>query len=338
MKEDSTDIRANAWALIEKSAAVLGTLGLALYGIVRVAYDAFYGRLGTSAEEVGLNYITIVTQAALALLGLSVNTILLGTITALGIWPDLRKTLLKNLFTIDPSREGVASEPRFVVSGAEAHSSAEIEGSSPTVIESSNPLTAQPKPILSPMILVHILAVTLTIYLALMASLDLGVIADTLEFLRSGPWRGLALGVVTPMLVAAVVTLLFRKWHGRLPSWPLLRWAAALVLVGLLPALTLSSLIGEHAARKVQQGGELQHQSWLPWLPGPGAFGFDANWMTASWAGGNEPSDLSSATTFIYLGVADGRAVLYCPKHGVTRLPAGNLVMTPPTNGDRRCG
>jgi hypothetical protein len=338
MEQDSTDIRVTSWAVIEKGAALLGTLGLALYGIVRVAYDAFYGRLGTSAEEVGLNYITIVTQAALALLGLSFTAILLGTITALGVWPDLRTVVLENLFTIDPSREGVESEPKFVVSGAEAHGSAEIEGGSPTVIERSNPLTAQPKPILSPMVLVRVLAITLAIYLALIASVDLGLIADTLEFVPSGPWRGMTLGVVTPMLVAAVVTLLFRRWYGRFPSWSLLRWAVALVLVGLLPALTLSSLIGEHAARKVQRGGELSHQSWLPWLPGPGAFGFDANWMTARWVGGNEPSNLSSATTFIYLGVADGRAVLYCPRHGVTRLPAGNLVVTPPTNGDRRCG
>jgi hypothetical protein len=213
------------------------------------------------------------------------------------------------------------------VSGAEAHGST----------ERSKPLPPQSKPVPSPVVLVQILAVTLAIYLALIASVDLGLIADTLDFPR-GLWRGLALGVVTPMLVTAIVTLLFRKWHGRLPSWSLLRWAAALVLVGLLPALALSSLIGERAAQNVERGGELHHQSWLPWLPGPGAFGFDASWVTVSWVGGNEPSNLSGSVTFIYLGIADGRAVLYCPKHGVTRLPAGNVVVMPPANGDRKCG
>jgi hypothetical protein len=328
MGEDSKDIRFTAWAVIEKGAAVFGTLGFALYGVVRVAYDAFYGRLGASAEEVGLNYIVIVTQAALALLGLSVTAILLGTITAVSVWPGLRKVVRRQLFTTDRSCEAEpASAPKVVVSGAEAHGST----------ERSKPLPPQSKPVPSPVVLVQILAVTLAIYLALIASVDLGLIADTLDFPR-GLWRGLALGVVTPMLVTAIVTLLFRKWHGRLPSWSLLRWAAALVLVGLLPALALSSLIGERAAQNVERGGELHHQSWLPWLPGPGAFGFDASWVTVSWVGGNEPSNLSGSVTFIYLGIADGRAVLYCPKHGVTRLPAGNVVVMPPANGDRKCG
>ncbi len=336
MGEDSNEFRFTAWAVIEKSAAVLGTLGLALYGVVRVAYDAFYGRLGASAEEVGLNYIAIVTQAALALLGLTVTAILLGTVTAVGVWPGLRKVVRNQLVTTDRSCEA-GSAPKVVASGAEAHGSTEIEGGSSTDTGRSKPPPTQAEPILSPVALIQILAVTLTLYLALIASVDLGLIADTLHFLPRGLWRGLGLGVVTPMLVAAIVTTLFRKWHGRLPSWSLVRWAAALILVGLLPALALSSLIGEHAARKVQRGGELHHQSWLPWLPGPGAFGFDATWVTVSWVGGSGPSNLSGGARFIYLGIADGRAVLYCPQHGVTRIPAGNVVVMPPADGDRKC-
>jgi hypothetical protein len=337
MEGDSTEIRVTAWAVIEKGAAVLGTLGLALYGVVRVAYDAFYGRLGASAEEVGLNYIAIVTRAALSLLGLSVTAILLGAITALGVWPGLRKVMRKKFFADNSSSE-VESAPEVALSGAETHGSTELEEGSPTDSKRSKPLTAESNPTLSPVVLIHILAVTLAIYLTLIAFLDVGIIANTLDLLPRGFWRGVMLGVVAPIFVATMVTLLFRKWHRRMPTWSLLTWAVALVLVGLLPALALSSLIGEHAARKVEQGGELQHQSWLPWLPGPGAFAFNATWVTVSWVDGNGPSNLSGGATFIYLGTADGRAVLYCPKQGVTRLPAGNLVVMPPANGNRKCG
>jgi hypothetical protein len=136
MERDSREIRVTARAVIEKGAAVLGTLGLALYGVVRVAYDAFYGRLGASAEEVGLDYIAIVTQAALSLLGLSVTAILLGTITALGVWPGLGKVVRKKFFASNSSSE-VESAPKVALSGAEAHGSTELEGGPPTDSERS---------------------------------------------------------------------------------------------------------------------------------------------------------------------------------------------------------
>lgn len=337
MDGNSTDLRVTAWAVIEKGAAVLGTLGLALYGVVRLAYDAFYGRLGASAEEVGLNYIAIVTQAALSLLGLSVTAILLGTITALGVWPGLRTVVRERFLTTDPSGEAKPA-PKVAATGAEAQSSTELEGGSPIGARGSEHLTAQPKPMRSPVVLVHILAVTLAIYLILIASVDLGLIANAPHFLPKGFWRGVTLGIAAPILLATMVTLAFRRGHRRIPRWSLLTWAMVLALVGLVPALILSSSIGEYAARKVQRGGELQHQSWLPWLPGPGAFGFDASWVTVAWVGGNGPSNLSGGATFIYLGTADGRAVLYCPEHGVTRLPAGNLVVMPRADAARKCG
>jgi hypothetical protein len=54
------------WLRLASSApAVLGFLGLVVYGVVRTGHDAFYARFGVTAEEVGLSQTTIVGRASL---------------------------------------------------------------------------------------------------------------------------------------------------------------------------------------------------------------------------------------------------------------------------------
>lgn len=54
------------WLRLASSApAVLGFLGLVVYGVVRTGHDAFYARFGVTAEEVGLSQATIVGRASL---------------------------------------------------------------------------------------------------------------------------------------------------------------------------------------------------------------------------------------------------------------------------------
>jgi hypothetical protein len=54
-------------SFFEKYSAVLAGLGLLVYVLVRAAYDAFYGRLGVTAEEAGVTYLLIVARAALGI-------------------------------------------------------------------------------------------------------------------------------------------------------------------------------------------------------------------------------------------------------------------------------
>jgi hypothetical protein len=58
--------RSTDWLRLAGSApAVLGFLGLVVYGVVRTGHDAFYARFGVTAEEVGLSQATIVGRASL---------------------------------------------------------------------------------------------------------------------------------------------------------------------------------------------------------------------------------------------------------------------------------
>jgi hypothetical protein len=58
--------RSTDWLRLASSApAVLGFLGLVVYGVVRTGHDAFYARFGVTAEEVGLSQTTIVGRASL---------------------------------------------------------------------------------------------------------------------------------------------------------------------------------------------------------------------------------------------------------------------------------
>jgi hypothetical protein len=58
--------RSTDWLrLVSSAPAVLGFLGLVVYGVVRTGHDAFYARFGVTAEEVGLSQTTIVGRASL---------------------------------------------------------------------------------------------------------------------------------------------------------------------------------------------------------------------------------------------------------------------------------
>jgi hypothetical protein len=58
--------RSTDWLrLVSSAPAVLGFLGLVVYGVVRTGHDAFYARFGVTAEEVGLSQATIVGRASL---------------------------------------------------------------------------------------------------------------------------------------------------------------------------------------------------------------------------------------------------------------------------------
>ena len=57
--------------------ATLTIGGFAVYGLVRIAYDRFYNSLGLSAEEVGIDYVSMLSRAAI---GTSLGLIVVGIV------------------------------------------------------------------------------------------------------------------------------------------------------------------------------------------------------------------------------------------------------------------
>jgi hypothetical protein len=305
VREGSPGGHLTVWGLAERGIAVLGTVGLALYGIVRVGYDGFYARLGVTAEEVGLSYAGILTQAALALLGLCTCVLTAGTLGVVLQWPALRTALRADV--VHPSR------PRL----QPARTQQAVEG--------------QP----SPWLLAVALAVTAVLYLAVIAAADLAVIAG--RFRTGSWWYGPVVGLLVPFLLGLLAGRALRLVARRRTTWSSLL-PVLVVLVLVVPgALSASSKVGDLAAEQVEHGASLRHHSWLPWLPGPGAFGFQADWVLIEWVGGRAPSTLSTPCNVMYLGEAGGRAVLYRPGNGVLRLPAANTVLLPSVAGVADC-
>lgn len=69
----------------------LGVLAASIYGVVRIAYDSFYGRFGMSPEDVGHNYASILARAALGgtyatLVAVIAVTVVYALLQALGRW------------------------------------------------------------------------------------------------------------------------------------------------------------------------------------------------------------------------------------------------------------
>ena len=61
---------ARGWLDLLRVAPII--LAIALYGLVRIATETFYNELGTTPEEVGLSYLTIVTRASIGVVSVAV--------------------------------------------------------------------------------------------------------------------------------------------------------------------------------------------------------------------------------------------------------------------------
>jgi hypothetical protein len=66
-RQDSQDFQPLVWFL-DHVTGTLTVAGLVVYGLVRLGIDAFYSRLGVTAEDVGLTYAATLSRAALGLL------------------------------------------------------------------------------------------------------------------------------------------------------------------------------------------------------------------------------------------------------------------------------
>lgn len=65
--------------LAEHAIAIVTILGLALYVLMRLPYGIYYGRLGSSPEEVGLNYVALLSQSAVGVTA-AIAVVLIGAL------------------------------------------------------------------------------------------------------------------------------------------------------------------------------------------------------------------------------------------------------------------
>jgi hypothetical protein len=77
---------------LESGKLLLGVVGVFIYGIVRAAYESFYGRLNLSPEDVGHSYTNILGRAVLGLVGFFAIFLILLCFGIYGLaWVDSRK-------------------------------------------------------------------------------------------------------------------------------------------------------------------------------------------------------------------------------------------------------
>jgi hypothetical protein len=99
---------------------LVGLAAIGLYGIVRVGYEAFYGSLGTTPEEVGITEFTAVGRAAIGLIVLtSIATVFIAALSTVVALP-----LLAFFFVADKLPRGLSVRKRVVVDERRASSGA----------------------------------------------------------------------------------------------------------------------------------------------------------------------------------------------------------------------
>jgi hypothetical protein len=89
--------------IFEHATPITASLGLIVYGIVRVGLDAFYSRLEVTAEQVGLSYGPILSRAALGFMGLLVLSSVAASFFALLVESVIQDDLGKEVATTSNS-------------------------------------------------------------------------------------------------------------------------------------------------------------------------------------------------------------------------------------------
>lgn len=84
--------------------AWIGAAGIALYVLLRFPYAVFYSKLGTSPEEVGLDYTQMLTQSSFAL------ALLLGGL-GITMWVIARHSWWSGRMTVRPDKPGDPGTP-----------------------------------------------------------------------------------------------------------------------------------------------------------------------------------------------------------------------------------
>jgi hypothetical protein len=301
------------WAL-EHSTAILGVIGLFVYGVVRFGIDAFYSRLGVTADEVGLTYGAILSRAALGLL-----VILLFTMTAAAVsgvqfgipYYFARRRADKVRKRRDAQRllerRRFLGQPRYL----------------PTRLEA--------RQLAPPWFAITLLS------LGDGALLVLDRVSTSAERVELGlaDWALWLVFAVFTFIGAALVMWQYGR-RAEVPAWPhKQRWprvVARIALAGLVVSVVASALwvsdwAGNRAAQEVEAGRPITRSRTfsLTWI-----FDVEATCVTLAPVADDKPP--SSSTTVprmaLYLGRSGSTVILYVPGKGPVRLPDGDYVIT----------
>jgi hypothetical protein len=291
----------------------LSLAGLALYAIVRSGYDAFYSRLGATPEEVGVTQVTIISQAALGLIFLSL--LLLSVLGGIGLIVGVFWAGFEQLIRFRKAGAGAYRRP---VTFGTAHASR------PAQVHYIRPMEP--------------LALILATLLVALATFAFGLYVDR----TYGRYGLLASDFVLWLLIlpalASLVTLVLWTFSSRRDVQRII-WAARLAaVVGLAyGGFSLTGVANSYGQAKGQEesNGQLQE------LPTMGdLFQFQVQPVCVIWAASDpKPKEVVFSRTLDYLGRSDGELVLYRSyrstepvvggRIGIVRLPAAKVVMNP---------
>jgi hypothetical protein len=288
----------HVWRWVLEHAVALATIaGLVLYGLVRLGIDAFYSQLGVTAEEVGLTYATILSQAAVGLLVALVAAILAGSLST-------AQFLVGYFFAgkaIEEQNEGHEPEAAVV-----------------TKLDAGQ----VPPP--------WFVIVLLSIPSGILVLLSLGLVSWSVD---SETQR--IIGIAAPIYALVGTAISYRlaivAARPAVPNkarWPQAGWRIAIavfLLLATVAALWASNRAGYRAAQRVASGQPTSRgQSYgLQWI-----FDVEAKCVTLARASDGTPPPGDLPTRLLYLGQSDNTLVFYSAGVGPIRLPAGDYVLT----------
>jgi hypothetical protein len=317
------------WAL-EHSTAVLGLIGLAVYGVVRFGIDAFYSRLGVTADEVGLTYGAILSRAALGLLIALIGTLALGTLSTIQFIAGYYFARV----SVDTQRrthdEQLASEAQ------------KRQETPPRYPNRSTRLDARQ---IAPFWFVITL---IALPAAILAALGWVLTSAELQELRLGQRTLFIISPAYTIVGAAAAWLYAIRAHQPARSnrrtWPgagAKIGIAGLVLVILGLALLMSNWAGTRAAKEVEAGRPITRSEGfsLTWIFDVEATCVKLAPVKAPSASGTVPAPSTSNTVpspALYLGRSGTTVILYSKGTGPVRVPGGDYVIT--GTDDDPCG
>ena len=293
-------IRSITGWLSEHIAIVLTVTGVVLYGGSRIAVDAFYQPLGTTAEEVGLSYITIVAHAGTVLaMGLAPLLLLTAFLAACIYWLTLRcigvmKRFRKTAFTfLDEGKVPDLFWASVLMGGACVGGAAYL---------SAAPTTSRPPQPLSRILILVVFPIVFSVLIAFFATnTTLGREDPTTD-----PRRPSRARQGTDWSVSFYVRSL--------------AFFAAL-LIGMI--IYAADQRGARYARQVQEGHEV-HTSAHAAVP--------LRATCVALFPTSQPSPASAQlqkNKLLYLGQSNGIMVLYQVDSGPVRVPTGSFALKP---------
>jgi len=265
-------------AVLQGGTPLLTFIAAALYVVLRVGYDSFYGALRLSPEEVGISQTTVIVQAAASILIVAV--LLAYLVSVLLVWFMQWSAEINRL----PSR----ASAELILVGALFASYGVIEWQLAPVLSQLpkewNPITFVLRPS-QPVSGSYVSGI-------LTALVGVGVSAYGVLFYARGRTMGLVGQAATRGLIFVSIVALLQ--------------------------LTLASSVeyGRVEAAAIQSGHPLNLHSSASHGFDFSLFAFRADTVCISWVGSDQPASLDLSAPMLYLGRAESVLVLYRAARG----------------------